>query len=581
MYKNNLKKQYDNLINLLGMKSESGYNNVNFLLRDMLKEFMKSHKRVGIYCYGEHTQMLMADFIADIREAVCVIDNGNVSDDSEFVIIRDSDIKDYNLDGVIVSTFKLRNEIKEGLYKNHSSIDVLDIYEELERYDVFLEKEFYNAGAYQTYTRINTLQCQLEEEQSLDVQKELLEELLYIKEFRLAEDVAKEIYEFTKDELYQQICEMISDIYQLEIKTVENSAKNNTLLLCLDGMRRDDFNENKLNKVYSLLKDSSRVYKNAYSYSTMTFESLVPVFSENTNQKTKYFLKEEVDSSECRFIDKAVRDNRFIAFYGDGNHYVYDDSIKYIGNSQTITEKLWDFALDVDGIDNGLFYLHELYESHYSFANPYTNGKLVSNGSAMLFDYLPQNKGYLRTDYKMQHEDALRYLDDTLAPFIEVLPCNIVIFADHGNLILEPGTERDDIKLMQLTASEDWIRIPLLIRTSNTDGEEEDGLISLMELNDIMLSVISGEEYEYKENDYIKIGRSAIYNQQFKELYRLLDLGYNGEAFEGFIFKEGYKLLVYDDGRKELYTTIDDERVNDNQLIDLLYNKIKKEITIF
>ena len=148
-------------------------------------------------------------------------------------------------------------------------------------------------------------------------------------------------------------------------------------------------------------------------------------------------------------------------------------------------------------------------------------------------------------------------------------------------MILEPGTERDDIKLMQLTASEDWIRIPLLIRTSNTDGEEEDGLISLMELNDIMLSVISGEEYEYKENDYIKIGRSAIYNQQFKELYRLLDLGYNGEAFEGFIFKEGYKLLVYDDGRKELYTTIDDERVNDNQLIDLLYNKIKKEITIF
>ena len=199
----------------------------------------------------------------------------------------------------------------------------------------------------------------------------------------------------------------------------------------------------------------------------------------------------------------------------------------------------------------------------------------------MLFDFLPQNSGCLRTDYKKQHGDAIRYLDDTLTPFLEVLPCSLVLFADHGNLILEHDTELKDIDEPKLHAGEEWIRIPLAVRVNGLKSHMDNRLISLMKLNDIMLTVMEGKEYEGQEPEYIKIGRSAIYNQQFRELYRMMDSEYNGEAFEGFIFRNGYKLLVFSDGKKKLYSVKGDLLVHDDELTEELFDKVKNEITIF
>ncbi len=574
-----LKEQYNNLLNILGMNIESGYDKITFYIKDIINEFMHTHGRVGIYCYGVHTQMLMTEFIAELRDVVCVIDNGKKNDDSEFIIIKDADIEKYELDGILISTFQYRNEIKQNLMRNHKMVDVLDIYDELKKYGMYLEEEFFFEGSYQIYKRINVLFCQLSETNKLDIKRKLLKEFVNIKDFRMAEELAADIYSISHQSEDKNIFELVTNIYRAEIHAVECIKKDNILLLCMDGMKRDDYFE-KLPKICSTLNSDSYVFRNAYSFSTMTYESLVPVFSENTDQKTNYFRNNEVSSAECRFIDMAIKDKRFVAIYGDGCHYVYDEKIKYTGRPQTITEKLWDFTIDADGVDAGLFYIHELYESHYSFANPYTKSKLISNGSALLFDYLPHNKGRLRTDYKMQQEDALRYLDDTLNPFLEALSCNLVLFADHGNLILEKETELKDIKPLQLSVAEEWIRIPLLIKSDKCGICQDNRLISLLELNSIMVALLNGEKYIYEEKDYIKIGRSAIYNQQFKEIYRMLSLGYNGEALEGFIFKDGYKLIVFEDGRKELYSTVNDVLVDDKDIIEILYERIKDEVTI-
>ena len=576
-----LEMKYDVLLNIMGIQESIRYSSLNFYIKEILGGFIHNHKRVAIYCYGYHTQMLFADFVAELRDIVCIIDNGKGKDDSDFEIIKDSDIEKYELDGVIISSYKYMSQIKKELYKNHELVDVLDIYEELGKRGIILEHEFFYAGPYQIYSRINTLHLRLRRVESIDLLKQLLREYVGIKDFRLAGELSRKIYELTGDENDKKICEKIIDLYEMELKELSCTSENNILMLCLDGMRRDDFFNGKMRKTYAMLKNSSYIYSNAYSYSTMTYETLVPVFEENSDQRTNYYLREEVLAENCRFIKKAIAENRFVSIYGDGNHYIYDNYIKYSGNSQTITEKLWDFILDTEGVEDGIFYLHELYESHYSFANPYTKEKMVSQGSAMLFDFLPQNSGHLRTDYKSQQEDALKYLDDTLAPFLEVLPCNLLLFADHGNLLLEENTEVKDIFNSQLVAGEEWIRIPLIIKSNHSECGEDSGLISLMSINDIMLAIMSGKEYEHNPTEYIKIGRSGIYNQQFKELYRLMATGYNGEAFEGFIFKDGYKLIIFSDGRKELYRICDDFLVKDQIKTDELFEKVKTEVTIF
>ena len=524
--------------------------------------------------------MLFTDFVAELRDIVCIIDNGTVSNESNFKIIKDADIEKYELDGIIISSYRYKDEIKRGIQNEHRSVDVLDLYEELKRQGISLEREFYFAGPYQVYSRINKLISIINDDESIDSLKLLLEEYICIKDFRLASNLSDKIYKLTGDNRDKEIHKLIKELYESEINQLSHAGENNILLLCLDGMRREDFYYGGMEKTYNILKDSSFSYTNAYSYSTMTYESLVPVFEENSDQRTEYYLREEVKADNCRFMKKALDEGGFVAIYGDGNHYIYDDRIKYAGSSQTVTEKLWDFINDVDGIDNGIFYLHELYESHYSFINPYTKGYLVAQGSAMLFDFLPQNSGKLRTDYKSQQKDALRYLDDTLAPFIEVLPCNLVLFADHGNLMLDTDTSLGDVSVPQLSAGEEWIRIPLMIRYSDKEFGESNDLISLMSMNDLMLSVMSGEKYQYALPEYIKIGRSVIYNQQFKELYRLIDKGYNGEAFEGFIFSNGYKLIIYSDGRKDLYKSIDDTLVDDIALTEKLFEKVRAEVSI-
>ncbi len=575
-----LKKKYSTLCSYMNINVNRGYQNTNMYIREILTDFVNTHKRVGIYCYGVHTHMLLADFVADLRDVVCIIDNGAVTNDSDFLIIKDEEIEDYQLDGVIISSFNYMNEIKQGIYSKHRSVDVLDIYEELEKRGVHLEKEFYSEGPYQIYTRINELVRGCSDGSVLEKKKELISELVYIKDFRLAGELAREIYMLTEDDANKTIHQMLTDLYELELKALAESGKNNTLLLCLDGMRREDFFGGKLGKVLSILNKASCIYKNAYSYSTMTFESLVPSFSENTDQRTGYFLNEAVDSSKCRFVKKALNEDRFVAIYGDGNIYISDDSIKYSGYSQTITEKLWDFVCDADVTDNGLFYLHELYESHYSFPSPYAKDPIISNGGAMLFDFLVQNNGGLRTNYKKQQEEALRYLDDTLAPFINVLPCNMVMFADHGNLVFDRNTTLEDVKTVQLHASEDWIRIPLVVKLNGIKGEENGDLISLLDLNEIMIASMDGKKYEHTSKDHIKIGRSTIYNQQFKELYRIMSRDYNGEAFEGFVFNDGLKLIVFENGKKELYRIDDDERVYDDKRIEYLFERVSDEVSI-
>ena len=179
-----------------------------------------------------------------------------------------------------------------------------------------------------------------------------------------------------------------------------------------------------------------------------------------------------------------------------------------------------------------------------------------------------------------QMNDSLMYIDDTLEPFVQSLSCSMLLFADHGNLVLKNGSSLKNVNKMQLTASDELIRIPMAIVSDNINNGNDDALVSLMDLNDIMIALLSNRTYKPPKNrKYIKIGRSAIYNLDFKELYEIIDVGYGGEAFEGFIFNDGMKLMVYSNGCKELFGA-NDTLMNADDELDARYRMISKEVTV-
>ena len=391
---------------------------------------------------------------------------------------------------------------------------------------------------------------------------------------------AEAIYDISNDDNDKRLIIELKEIYDMQIGIIEKTNINNVVMLCLDGIRYNDFSSESMKKIRTIIKKRGKLFTNAYSYSTMTFESLVPAFSENSDQRTEYYKYDEVEADSCRFVKTAFEQKRNVYIYGDGFDYISSTAIKHTGNPQTLTEKLWDFIIDICNEENGLFYIHELHESHYSFPNPYTEEKLVASGTNLLFDFLPKNGGVLQTDYYKQMNDSLMYIDDTLEPFVQSLSCSMLLFADHGNLVLKNGSSLKNVNKMQLTASDELIRIPMAIVSDNINNGNDDALVSLMDLNDIMIALLSNRTYKPPKNrKYIKIGRSAIYNLDFKELYEIIDVGYGGEAFEGFIFNDGMKLMVYSNGCKELFGA-NDTLMNADDELDARYRMISKEVTV-
>lgn len=581
-----LENCYSKLLKECGVESSSGLCCINKVIKESLQDFVKSCSVPAIWCYGKHTKMLMTDFMYEMKEVHYVIDAGyNGSEQTGFQIIGEGGIRDNDIDGIIISSFKYREEIKKTILDKYSDIKYLDIYEKLEEKGIKLNFEYFSQKhPYSHYNNINVLRKKVgiahADDEKSKLYKALLEEYVDIKDFKSAiECIHKAERDIDTDE-FQGILVMLNDIYSLEKQAIANISDNNVLMMCIDGLRRKDIFDNLMPKMKIWIEDNTFYYKNAYSVSTSTFESLIPAYSENDDLRTKYFDENKIEESHCRFVKEAVKQKRNIFFYTDSIQFIDSEHICVTDKAQTATEKMWDFILDAVDEENGLYYIHLLYESHFSYPNPYTEDKLVADGTSIMFDYLAVNGGQLRTDYDKQHRDALRYLDDVLVPLLEKLHCRMVIYADHGNIILPEQTDILDIDRTKFSYHNDLIQVPLIIKSPETGVGISEKLESIMSLNKIIIELMRNESVILDKKDYIKIVRSEIYNPDFKYLYH--KCGYEQEllAFEVFICSGGSKLAIYSNGVSELFCADNEDVIADSEKKARLISMVKDNVTV-
>lgn len=588
MVRKNLINTYKDFVNKYGISSSIDDNKILSIIKKALKDFMSQHSNAAIYCNGQHTEQLMAKFIFELRDIKYIIDNNSKKTTSSgYEIINKDQIAEYKIDGIIISSYKYRNEIKQELLKNYHDKDVLDLYEVLNRENISVDREFYRLNTpYAYYKQINYLQRKIAacgKNNHKEIEKlylDLIAEYIKIKDFLSALNKIKECVNKFDININEEFKVSIENLYKMELQAASEISNNNVLMFCFDGLRNIDVSEGCMDKLASMIHQNAVWFQNAYSYSTSTFESLVPAYSENTDQRTQYYLNAYVDSEKCRFIQHAKEQNREIYFYDGGACYVQDESIHYTGKDQTVTEKIWDFITDAIHTDNGLFYLHEEDESHFSYVNPYTTDELLADGLNIMFDYLEKYGGALRVDYDRQHRDALRYLDDVVTPILQNLNCGIIIYADHGNLILDHQTRLDEIKEIDYSAGNQLIKIPFAIISGDRAPKQHEELFSLMDINNVIIAMLDNKKYLVSDNEFIKIGRSAIYNPDFKYLYGKADRNTELLAFEGFIFKEGWKLLIFSNTQTKLYNAQTDELAENDEVKNALLAKVKKFISV-
>lgn len=578
---------YNSIMQECGMEVEddSAHKGTYAAIKEYLRKFTESCQNPAIWCYGNHTKMLMADFIFELKKVKYIIDNNLKNASAEgFEFIGEEKVREKEIDGIIISSYKYRKEIKKYIKENLPGIFYLDIYECLETDGIKCMAEYYNRShPYDYYRQINSLKRRIMDGNSISEKYNAYEEIIklyvYIKDFKCAIERIREYLTLNNSEKYQRILDMVEELYAMQKNGMQKIASTNVVMLCLDGLRRSDVSDDMMPNFSNYLKKEMIYFDNAYSISTSTYESLIPAYSENVDLKSRYYEKNYITEDACSFIQVALRQHRKIFFYTDTIPFIKSKSIVLKDNMQTSSEKMWDFLLDAVDEDNGLFYIHVLYESHFSYPNPYTNAPLIAEGTSIFFDFLPVNGGQLKTDYEQQHRDALHYLDDTLIPLISKLNTNMLIFADHGNVILKENASFNEITYPMLTFSEDLIEVPMAIRQNGTKPEINHSLTSLIEMNNIIISLLQRQDVLMDERKHIKVQRSRIYNPDFQCIYKKLHFEKGLAAFELFVFDNGLKLAVYEDGEKELYD-LNDNLMDDMEKLQELYFHIEKEITV-
>lgn len=585
MLRDHVENRYKSIIEKLDCAELVQSERVSAIIKEGLKQFMYRHSQVAIYGNGEHTRMLMVDYVYELKNIKYIIDNhGKRSEDTGYKIIAEDQLEELKIDGVIISSTKYRKEMVENLRERHPQIAYLDLYEELEEQGIYLNTPYYRYW----YPANHYLEiCKLREKLQKSANKEekeksgmlLLKKYVALKDFRLAVLLMEQMGMVNSSRKNQTIYDEIKELYQLQLQAVAEVCEDNVLMMCVDGLRRKDYVAGLLPQMKEYCDRNMTFFTNAYACSTSTYESLVPAYGENDDLRTRYFDSNEIEEKNCRFIQEAKRQGRNIYFYTDSAAYVTCDAIQRNNNYLTVTEKLWYFLLDAVEEKNGLFYIHIGYESHFPYVNPYTLN-LVADGSNIMFDYLDRLGGKIRTDYEQQQHDSLRYLDDTLAPFLNQLKLRTVLFADHGNILLSQEEKLGEIEAGKYSYHEDLIQIPLAVKMPEMNGGQNNQLISLMALNEIIICLLNKTKFAAPTREFIKVERSAVYNPDFQYLYRKAGKERELQAFEVFIFRSGYKLAVYESGETEVFMIPGDEPIENEKLVWELLCKIRDYITV-
>ena len=542
-----------------------------------LKDFCKLCDNPAVWCNGVHTKMLMSDFVFEMRKVKYIIDKEKESD-SGYITITPNEIDKTTIDGVIISSYKYKEEIQNEINTNHKGLKYLDLYECLRKNGINIQSEYYQiTHPYSKYKRINSLKIKnknsKDKEEKTRILYELVKEFILIKDFNNALYYAEELSIY--DSSFRKMAYDIKRLRDIYIDTLKDINNENDIIIFYDGSVFDSFEDGSFRKTSHYLKENGVFYNNCYSVSTSTYESLVPALSENFDLRTKYFLSNAVEYS--RFCDEIFRQGRKLFFITDGVEYIKDSRIFYINKFQTITEKLFEFCELCKKERNAVVFIGVLWESHFSFPSPYTTEKIVANGTGSNFDLLYGEKKYL-TDYKLQYIQALNYLDDVLYEFIKHVGCNILFFTDHGNVIPNYIDGVNELIEENFICSEKLIHVPLAMICRGISPKIEEQLCSESDLNEMIISFINKKTWDPPQKHYIKVQRSTIYNPDMKHLFEKLNFSKASMAFEGFVTDDGYKLVLFEDGSRILYKVDDDtivyNQVKERQIFDMVYQDI-------
>ncbi|MDE7239161.1 MAG: hypothetical protein K2N41_05550 [Lachnospiraceae bacterium] len=512
---------------------------------------------------GVHTSELLKTLWqkgVDINFKYIIDKNPKESVDTGISYILPDAIGDYKIDIIVISSYKHRRDMLRELQEADFRGEIIDIYDMLEKHDIYLDAAFYvPQGASSYYIDVYYGRKKYEDETDPVKRELLLRRLigryLVLRDFVYAHkfiEMYTEEFGGTLTAFWEELLKLLSDIRH---KMTQKSTQD-IIVFWVDQLRYKDVERMKCIRE---IADHAKNFKFAYTQNLQTSTTIQTIFSGRDLLDEKAYLLEVVDEETSplyRFLKKNEYDFKYMgevknSYFAEINTYSSE-----IG-STILPFNLWRLVCDLLDNDRNAMYIVQTLEAHEHHYCGYVTD-IYNDISAASYD------GFVR-----RYEECVDYIDQQFAFYYPLLDygASKIIMSDHGQELenvykfdeeVNPRSERFKIGRW----SEDSIHVVLMVDSPYFEAGTVNGMFSLVQFSEIIESVIN-KKWQVTEHEFIKIQSMPYYSAcGLKKIRAARDYKF-GSLVKG-IHTKDKKYLRYADGHEEFYLKEDEE----NNLID-------------
>lgn len=486
-------------------------------------------KKVAIWGVGKnntvnsHAAVIIKKYILNLGGLQCLVDSSKDLQGKDFMgypIIAPERMKEKGIEVVIVASRASAVSIRETLREIAPECECIDIYEELRKQNIIIDYNFFSEQ--NIYTKLYQLKAMYEQssgEKEPEVLHQLISYYLKIRDFYYAKKYADEYVEkqFSHAEQLQRMFIEIEALME-EIKEKTKRRTGDICIHLIDSLRaidvyeKEDTGKTKL-RMFANYASHAAIFTNAYATAPTTYESMVSIVKQNLPFKENIYEQNSFmfDYEEFDLLKYAVKENKDISFYVAKDYLIMNESCNIHRKEQLhMSEKLWTVLCDMAESDKDTFnFLYYPWELHF----PMLCGYLTSE---------PQTKHFTdvgledMSDFiEQQFTDCLAYVDVQFNYYSDFFSDETlqIFLGDHSQPVYD--YEKQVPFFMYYKECDKVSHIAFMISSSRIQAGEYTKLISMLDFNSIMKSVIT----EYKIPDASReIVQYQYYNIQNKKL---------------------------------------------------------------
>lgn len=499
-----------------------------------------------------YVSRFLSTFADSLQNTKCVIDVRKELRGKEILsipIILPSDIDKFDVDIILITSYRSRKYIAKEIETSCPSIPYLDVYEELEKMgfstdvDIFVENDKY-INLYDQRTRY-------EMASDIDDKKTQCDKLLAmyadIKDifcmFKIIEECTIE------DALYiRKLQNLKKDLLSLQNKIKQEIRNRNDIIVWFqDAFRNIDWYDSD-NKKFKILKNISKksvCFVNSYATAPVTYESMYSIITGKMPLDGKvYDSRFKFDVEKFEFLNKSLNKKYDLRFYTDERFDIFFPHKKLkTYYRKYIPEIIWEI---LSQMCNGksekiVHFAYAFKELHVPFMCGFFSRKPIRT----IFSKMgleDENVDWKKV--KVQFDDCLKYLDFELEYFFDLIgsETSIVLFSDHAHIVYDENENKPFY--LYYDNLEKSVKNVFMIYKKNWKHKVYNDMVSMVDFNKIASLVFSQKVLQLPKRDRIYYQYYPIQNITIRE---------NAKKFNGEDYIDGID-CCYDGKNLEINT---------------------------